>query len=140
LCAYSVPVYPKSIFSSFSVAACCMEGRTWEYVSSVITIELCPSLSRTTFGFSPASNNSVAHLKIGPTNQGAEASKKVNARSMKTTTRNSAGLRPSDESTYRSIKSRRVYPTFPNDRWQSNISFSLSPGFCGWNFAGPSSF
>ena len=30
LCAYFVPPVPNSIFSSLSVATCCLEGRRWE--------------------------------------------------------------------------------------------------------------
>jgi hypothetical protein len=37
-------------WSNLSAAASCNPGDTWEYVSRVVTMELCPSLSETILG------------------------------------------------------------------------------------------
>jgi hypothetical protein len=55
--------YLYKSLSSLSVAACCISGNTWLYVSRVRVMLAWPSRSLTTLGFSPADNNKVAQLR-----------------------------------------------------------------------------
>ena len=49
--------------SSIAAAACSrMFGSTWEYVSRVMAMVACPSISETIFGFTLRVRSSVAHV------------------------------------------------------------------------------